>query len=205
MATTLKKYLIIFAIILVAIFFLQKIKWLPSFGNLFKSKPVTIDNTPILIKEINNLAQLITITSFDEIVIDSAKRSERLPGTFLPPPDAKIVLIAKGKVMAGVDLKKLRDEDIRVKKDSIRIMFPPVQILNTILNPSDFETFDETGSWSSEEVTQIKVRMREKIVQRAVAQNLLPKAAERCKIIMENFLRNAGAKNIEITFRDQSP
>lgn len=205
MTIFIRKYLIIVAILFVTIFIFQKLNWLPSFGNFFKSKSIEIDNTPILIKEINNLSQLITIISFDEIVIDSIKRSERLPGTFLLPPDAKIVLIAKGKVMAGVDLKKLRDDDIWVKKDSIRILFPPVQILNTILNPSDFETFDEIGTWSSDEVTQIKVRMRDKIIHRAIQQNLLSKAAERCKIIMENFLNNVGYKNIEIVFNDQSP
>ncbi|MGI8584455.1 MAG: DUF4230 domain-containing protein [Chitinophagaceae bacterium] len=200
----LKKYLVILGILLVIIFLFQKINWLPSFGNLFKSEPIIIDNTPILIKEINNLSQLITITAFDEVVMDSSKKIKRLRGEFFPHPASKIILIAKGKVMAGVDLKKLLDEDIRIKKDTISILLPPAQILNTILNPSDFETFAETGEWSTDEVTQIKVRMRAKIIQRAMEQNLLLKAAIRCKMIMENFLRNAGFKNIKIKFKDQS-
>jgi len=205
MTRTIKKYLVIIAVLLVIIFLFQKLNWLPSFGNFFKSKPLTIDNTPILIKEINNLAQLITITSFDEVVMDSSKKSKRLPGTFFPAPDAKIVLIARGKVMAGVDLKNLKDQDITIDKDSITIKLPPAQVLNSILNPSDFETFSESGNWNTEEVTQIKIRMREKIIQRANAQNLLPKAEERCKMIMENFLRNLDFKKIEIIFKDQSP
>ncbi len=204
MTSILKKWLVIFAIMLSIVFLFQKINWLPSFGNFFKSKPITIDNTPILIKEINNLSQLITITSFDEVVMDSTKKSKRLPGTFFPPPDSKIVLIAKGRVMGGVNLKKLKNEDILVDKDSVRILFPPAEILNTILNPSDFETFDETGSWTAEEVIQIKLRMREKIIQRGLAQGLLSKSAVRCKMIMENFLINVGFKKVEITFRDQS-
>lgn len=205
MISILKKSLVMFAILLGLLFLFQKINWLPSFGNFFKSKPITIDNTPILIKEINDLSLLITITSFDEIVMDSTKKSKRLPGTFFPPPDSKIVLIAKGRVMGGVNLKKLKNEDIFVDKDSVIILFPSAEILNTILNPSDFETFDETGSWTSEEVIQIKLRMREKIIQRALAQGLLSKSAGRCKSIMENFLRNVGFKKIEIRFRDQSP
>lgn len=205
MTRTIKKYLVIVAILLGILFLLRKIDWLPSFGNFFRSEPLTIDNTPILIKEINNLAQLITITSFDEVVMDSIKKSKKLPGTIFPVPASKIVLIAKGQVMAGVDLKKLNNEDVMIKNDSISILFPPAQILNTILNPSDFETFDETGVWSSEEVNQVKVRIREKIIQRALEQNLLFKASERCKIIMENFLRNIGFTRIQITFKDQLP
>jgi len=205
MTRTIKKYLVIVAILLGILFLLRKIDWLPPFGNFFRSEPLTIDNTPILIKEINNLAQLITITSFDEVVMDSIKKSKKLPGTIFPVPASKIVLIAKGQVMAGVDLKKLNNEDVMIKNDSISILFPPAQILNTILNPSDFETFDETGVWSSEEVNQVKVRIREKIIQRALEQNLLFKASERCKIIMENFLRNIGFTRIQITFKDQLP
>jgi hypothetical protein len=205
MTRTIKKYLVIVAVLLAIIFLFQKLSWLPSFGNFFKNTPLTIDNTPILIKEINNLAQLITITSFDEVVMDSSKKSKRLPGTFFPPPNAKIVLIATGKVMAGVDLQKLKYQDISINNDSITIILPPPQVLNTILNPSDFETFSESGEWNTEEVTQIKIRMREKILQRANAQNLLPKAAERCKMILENFLRNLDFKNVEIIFKDQSP
>jgi hypothetical protein len=204
MAGTLKKYLVIGAGFLILIFILKKIDWLPSFGNFFKSKPLIIDDTPILIKEINNLAQLVSITSFDEVVMDSVKKLKS-PLGLLPPPTFKIILIAKGQVIAGVDLKKLKNEDIRLKKDSISILFPPAEILNTILNPSDFETFDETGTWTDEEVIQIKVRIREKIVRRAIEQNLLSKASERCKIIMESFLRNVGFKKIEIAIRDQSP
>jgi len=205
MTRTIKKYLVIVAILLGILFLLRKIDWLPPFGNFFRSEPLTIDNTPILIKEINNLAQLITITSFDEVVMDSIKKSKKLPGTIFPVPASKIVLIAKGQAMAGVDLKKLNNEDVMIKNDSISILFPPAQILNTILNPSDFETFDETGVWSSEEVNQVKVRIREKIIQRALEQNLLFKASERCKIIMENFLRNIGFTRIQITFKDQLP
>ena len=42
-------------------------KWLPSLKNI-RSQPVIIENTPVLIKEINEMAQLCTITVFDEVV-----------------------------------------------------------------------------------------------------------------------------------------
>jgi len=204
MTSLLKKYLVIAAGILLALFLFQKFHWLPSFSNFFKSKPLIIDDTPILIKEINNLAQLITISSFDEVVMDSVKQIKKLPGDFFPHPPSKIILIAKGEVLAGVDFKKLENEDILIKKDSVSIMLPQPQILQIILNPSSFETFDENGNWNSEEILQLKIRMRNKIIKRALEQNLLTKAGERCKMIMENFLTNAGFKKIEILFKGQS-
>ncbi len=74
------KYGIIAALV-IAIALLLKNTWLPSVMNIFKPKPVVIEDTPILIKQINELAQLCTITVFDEVVADSVEirsKSEKI-------------------------------------------------------------------------------------------------------------------------------
>jgi hypothetical protein len=191
---TLKKYLVIFASILLIIFLLQKIHWFPSFSGLFKKKPVIIAETPVLIKEIHNLSLLTTISMYDEIVMDSLK-SKHLPSFpgLRPVPD-KIVLIGKGTVTAGVDLKKINENDIKVIKDSVSIQLPKAEIQSVIMNPSDFETFAEEGNWSAGEITEIKIRMRDKIRERALQNQILVKAGQRSIMIIDNFLRNIGFK-----------
>jgi hypothetical protein len=42
--------------ILLAIFLLQKINLLPQFKDWFKSKPLVIENTAIIVTEIKNIA-----------------------------------------------------------------------------------------------------------------------------------------------------
>ncbi|MEO6453178.1 MAG: DUF4230 domain-containing protein [Ginsengibacter sp.] len=192
----LKKYLLIIVSFLLVIFLLQKIHWLPSFSNLFKSKPLIIDDTPVLVKEIHNLSQLITISMYDEVVIASSKPKHlpSFPG-LRPVPD-KIVIIGKGRVLAGVDLTKMKKINVEVLKDSISIYLPPAQIFSTIVNPSDFETFDEVGKWSYDEITEIKKKIRIKITTRALQNQILSKAYQRCKLILENFLRSLGYKKI---------
>jgi hypothetical protein len=198
---SLKKYLVIIASILLIIFLLQKIHWFPSFSGLFKSKPVIIEETPVLIKEIHNLSLLTTISMYDEIVMDSLK-SKHLPSFpgLRPVPD-KIVLIGKGTVTAGVDLKKINDNDVRIMKDSVMIRLPQPEIQSVIMNPSDFETFAEEGKWSPEEITQIKIRMRDKIGQRALQNQILAKAGQRSIMIIDNFVRTIGFKKTNITIQ----
>ncbi len=196
MRRRIKKYLIITASLLLIIFLLMKMNWLPSFSDIFKSKPLQIDETPVLIKEINNLSQLITISMYDEVVMafSKPKHLPSFPG-LRPVPD-KIVLIGKGKVLAGVDLKKIKENNLSVTGDSVSIYIPPAQIFSTIINPSDFETFDETGKWSPDQITDIKKRIRDKITARAIQNQILPKAYQRSKLILENFLRGVGFKKI---------
>ena len=111
------RYIFLIAAVLVVLLLLN-MKWLPSFKNIFKPQPVTIDNTPILITEINELAQLCTITAFDEVVADSVVIKIKSPvetlipdlSVFgnLPITGKRIVIIGKGKLIAGADLKKLK-------------------------------------------------------------------------------------------------
>lgn len=207
MKKTLQKYLIIAVSILLLIFLFQKIKWLPSFKNIFSSQPVLIEKTPVIIKEINTLAQLITITYSDEVVIDKTKTGNGLPSIMstgiamiLVPSSERLVIIGRGKVIAGVDLKKLQQNDVNAIGDSIHVNLPNAQILNTIVNPSGFETFDEKGEWTEAEVTELKVKIKNEITNRALQQNILQQAGERSKNIIETFLKSTGFKKVSITF-----
>lgn len=101
------------ATIIVAIWIFQKLDIIPSAKDFFSSKPVVIDQTPIIIKEVRSIAQLITVTSYDEVVVDSViiqngPRIKNFLNHFSPYPilsiDKKIVLIVRGKVLAGTDL-----------------------------------------------------------------------------------------------------
>jgi hypothetical protein len=189
----------------------QMLHWVgavPSIGSMFKAKPVVIDDTPIMITEIKKIAQLFTVTVYDEVVIDSAKvdetsTRERILSTLiirLPVLSKKsnIVLIAKGKIMAGTDLAKLDSSAFRIHKDTVFMKLPKAIILDAIVNPSDIETFDETGTWVEHEVVAIKQRAKEKIIQRALQQGILDKANAQAKLIMENFLRTTGYKYVYV-------
>ncbi|MEO6219586.1 MAG: DUF4230 domain-containing protein [Ginsengibacter sp.] len=208
MRKTLFKYSLIVVSVLVIIFLLQKIHWLPSFKNIFVSQPVLIEETPILIKEINTLSQLITITYADEVVMDKVKPGNGMPsvvsagiGMILVPATDRIVIIGRGKVFAGIDLKKLQEKDISVAGDSIHVTLPVAQILNTIINPSGFETFDEKGEWNEEAVTDLKVKIKNEINKRALRQNILKQAEERSRNILETFLKSTGFKKVNITMK----
>lgn len=208
----LQRILVIAAVIFLIIFLFQKINWLPSFKDIFKSQPVVIDETPIIIKEINTLSQLITVTFTDEVVMDTAKISNGMPsllplsiGTVVTPSVDKLVMIGRGKVIAGTDLKKIREADVEVAGDSIHVTLPTAEILQTIVNPSGFETFIEEGTWSDAAATLLKIKIRNKIAKQALDQQILKQANDRSLNIIKVFLQNTGFKKISITIKDQSP
>jgi len=209
MRKVLQKYLVILVAVLLIIFLFQKINWIPGFKDIFHSKPITIEETPVIIQQINSLAQLITVTFTDEVVMDTAKIGNGLPsllptaiGTVLTPGLDKLVIIGRGKVLVGTDLKGLQQKDIYTVGDSIHVVLPRAKILQTILNPSDFETFIEDGTWSEQAVTALKIKIRNQINEHAVQQNILQQADARSENIIETFLKNTGFKKVGISFED---
>lgn len=180
-------------------------KTFPSMKDLFASKPLVIDETPIVIKEIRSIGQLITHTLLDEVVADTIipTRGSGFVNAFnkiikiLPSADKQLVLIGRGKVLIGTDLAQLSDSSIRIANDTLHIHLPQAEILDAIINPSDFETFVERGNWSNDEVILVKSQARRKIINQATRQNILPKSQLKSKEIIESFLRNMGYKNIK--------
>jgi hypothetical protein len=207
MRRSLKNMVVFVAVSIAVIWLLLKLNILPSSKDLFSEKPVQIDETPMLLKEIKSIAQLVTVTAFDEVVVDSVIRDNgsKIGKIFNPlspypflPVDKKIVLIGRGKVLAGTDLTNLKEGDIQVVKDTITLKLNRAVILDAIINPSDFETFDEQGKWTDAEVRAVKLRARQKIIERAIQHNILRKADVKAKSVMENFLLSSGYKKVNL-------
>ena len=207
--TSFTKTLILVGVVLFGFYTLKKIESLPSFKNLFASKPLVIDETPILIKDIKSIGQLITAAATDEVVVTSTLPTRgsgfvnsvnRLsPIKLLPSADKRIVLIGKGKVLAGTDFTKLDSNAIKISGDTVTIRLPQATIIDAILNPADFETFEETGLWTPEEVITVKLTARQKMINRALQNNLLTTADNKAKAIVSQLLSAAGFKVVNVS------
>lgn len=203
--TSFTRYIVMIIAGILAIYLLNQAKLLPDIKGIFKAKPVLVENTPVLIKEIREMTQLISVTSYDEVVVDSAKSSsmdilKALTGVTTPlsPPMDRIVIVAKGSVQAGTNLRFLTKADIYVEDDSVAVQLPEAEILEVIVNPSGFSTFTETGVWSPDAVNLVKAKAKKVMEQRAVGKNILGIAEQRARLLMENFLRAAGFKKVVI-------
>jgi hypothetical protein len=210
MRKRIQKYVLLAAGAILLIFLMQQINWLPSFSDVFKSKPVVIDKTPVLVEEINELAQLITVTSYDEVVADSVVIDPKkitlktMPGISIYPFSPlfdRLVIIAKGKVVAGIKLSSISEKDILILEDSVSLIMPSAKILDAVINPADIETFSETGTWDNNAVTKVKIKAREKMIKRALDKGIIGKATEKGKALLENFLRKAGYKKVHVIVR----
>ena len=202
-----RRPLILVLLVLIILFIFQKLSIFSGIGNWFKAKPVLIDNTPLVIKEVKAIAELNTATMYQELVVDSTAISSSPspvminPFSMIPRPvimKKEIVLIVKGRVTAGISLKNLSEKEVFVKDDSVSITIPPATITDVFINPSGIETFYESGTWSNEEVVLVKESAKRKLIAEAERQQLLQKADAKAKAVIEQFLKAAQFKKINI-------
>jgi hypothetical protein len=202
-----RSLLIIIVVIAIAYWLFTKYEALPSFSDLFKPKPVTIKNTPVVIKQIQAIAQLTTISAYEELVADTTVTDTRtiniplLPAIELPAPTRKLVIIGKSTTNIGIDMQQLRDDDISGTKDSIHIVLPAAQILDVIVNPSDVEVFIEEGAWDNTAVANLKNKIRYLAVSDAMSRGLLAQSERKAVDVLTNFFKAAGYNKVVIQFR----
>lgn len=171
--------LLVVAILLAVIFFLTR-------TDHREKRSLTIDDTAVIVTKIRTLGELTTACYYDEIVLTDSKQNafsssplgSLAKDGFGKDVDDHLVIIAKGRVRAGIDLLDLQPEDIRFSGDTVIVRLPYPQYLDIIVNPSDFEVFAESGKWSHEEMTSLQEAARKRLLMEADHAGLKSKAYE---------------------------
>ncbi|MFH2108596.1 MAG: DUF4230 domain-containing protein [Chrysiogenia bacterium] len=172
---------------------LAKIGLLPSLPSLFRGGTPKIEDTPAIIQQVKNIAQMFTQTFYDEYVYDT--------GVMRTPPfntNKRLIFIAKGEVIAGFDLSELNEKSIIRRDKSIVVKLPPARILDVVINPSGFETFIEEGEITFEESKKFHEDARRIFDRNAREKGILKNSAEQGRQMLEKFFRLLGFETVDI-------
>lgn len=162
------------------------------FTDLFdfiKKKPLTIDDTANVVSEIKKLGEFTTACYYEEMAIRDSYKEKGKFLVFNTTSENEILLIGKGIVRAGFDLSKIAENDLRVKGDTIEVDLPQPEIFDIIMNPSDFTTEYESGTWTHEMTKPIKMRAKSDLEKNANNFGIIKKAEE------------SGLKRLEALFK----
>ena len=216
--------LIVIAAVLAAGFFASyKYSHLLDF---LKREPLSIEKTANVVEEIKKIGEFTTACYYEEMALQDSyvdkpqvmgRDADKLAGKALRKvgldglankadkastvvnSDNEILLIGKGHVRAGFDLAKVQESDLIIHGDTLDITLPPTEVFDIIMNPSDFTTEYEKGTWSHELTKPIKERARAILEQNAIEGGILTKAEENGKKQLEAIFTAFGFKQVNIT------
>lgn len=208
----LRKTAILVILVVAGIWLFKKWGQLPPVSDWFAPKPVIIDETPLIIAEIKSIAELHTARLYCEVIADSVILSKpdailnALQNTVIGGPllasgysaSKRIVLVARGRIVAGIDLKGGGREKVRISGDSVFLSIPPARVIEAIANPSDFEVFLEEGDWGTAEIAAVKQKAVRNMIEEANRRGLVNMANERAVSLMKSFLLSCGFSYAEV-------
>lgn len=161
----------------------------------------TIVARPPAIRQVRALADLTTLSAMMSTVVEA---EQPRVGALVKE---KLLLIACGKVNAGIDLNKLRDDDLAVSEDgkSVTIRLPKSELKDVFLiddsqQPCTTKVYDRTNLLLLPATKELESQAREKAVQAirdtAIQSGILSDANKNARTIIERVLLLAGYERV---------
>ncbi|HXE42930.1 MAG TPA: DUF4230 domain-containing protein [Candidatus Baltobacteraceae bacterium] len=173
----------------------------------FNSRPRE-ENTVAVVQQIQTLSELVTVKYVVEKVIILNSPPQSTLGQFVQGEN-RLLLLAHGIVKAGIDLKRLKPEDIQVSDKMIRIHLPPPQITDTYLDEKQTKVIDSQRGFLRDYDKDLETTARQNAVddinRAARADGILKEANERAQLQLALFLSKAGFEHVEFTDKVPEP
>lgn len=149
--------------------------------------------------EIKELGELSTI----EYTIGKLIQMDQSESDWYKWGDRKILINTRATVKAGIDLKKIKEEDVRVKGRTIEITLPSPEYTSFSMDPNFTRTEVESVSGFRDGFTQKEknnfMRQGEEAIKKELANlSILEEAQSSAEDIVREFYRSLGFETVII-------
>jgi hypothetical protein len=154
--------------------------------------PTILPDPVTIVHEIRSLARLETIQFSLEKIITAETRQ----GVFDWLIGDRLIFVAHGEVIAGIDLNKLDPEDLEVKGGVLYVTLPEVEIFITALDNEQSYVYDrDTGLFTHGEVnleTEARRAAEREIEKSALEDGILDLAEQNAISFLDRLFRDLG-------------
>lgn len=154
---------------------------------------------PSVVEKIQQLQRLETVVYTMDKVVEGDRESLILPD-FLAGD--KLLLVAHGEVIAGVDLGALKTSDVTVSGRTIHVRLPEAQIFSARLDSSQTRVYSRsTGLLVSADPnleSEVRQKAEQQIRDGALADGILSKATQNAGSTVKSMLLTLGFESVVV-------
>jgi hypothetical protein len=165
-------------------------------ANLLHPTPTIIPDPVTIINEVRAVARLETI----HYTIEKVITAEMNQGVLGPLFGDKLLLVAHGYVIAGIDMQKMNPEDMWLDNGILHIRLPQSEILVATLDNEKSYVYDRsTGFFQKPDPTletQARQVAEDEIRKAALDDGILEQAMVNATVFLEGFFNNLGYQTI---------
>lgn len=167
--------------------------------------PTVIPDPVTIIHEVRSLARLETIQYSMEKVITAEKGQNELGFLF----GDKLIFVGHGKVIAGVDLARMRPEDMHVEGQVLFVRLPPPEIFVVALdNDKSYIYNRDTGLLTKGDINlerTARTAAEKEIRKSAMEDGILTQAQQNAESYMMRLLRGLGYPDVVFLHDEITP
>jgi hypothetical protein len=174
--------------------------WWNWLASSVTGRSTTIDvSSPSVVEKIRQLSRMETIEYSLDKIVEGDRENAYLPG-FLAGD--KMLLVAHGEVIAGIDLARLKPGDVEVKGDAVKVKLPPAQILTTRIDNGKTRVYSRTTGLlvAADPNLESEVRQaaEQQIGQAALDDGILDKARANARTSVTALLYGLGFRSVDV-------
>ena len=171
-----------------------------------REERLQIERTELLVDQVRRIGELSSAGYYEELVLTDRDESmlaelKRATGLNRLTGNDDFVIICKGRVRAGFDLTKVQETDFSTSGDTLRLTLPPVEILDVVINPTDYELF--AGHRTHEETIGIVLLAKQRLRSDAVRSGILDQAERSAAGTLRRFFAAMGYREVVVSFRKE--
>jgi len=170
------------------------------FAGYLTGRTTSIDvSSPSVVEKIHQLSRLETVVYSLDKIVEGGRQSAYLPD-FLAGD--KLLLVAHGEVIAGVDLGQLKPGDVTVKGDAVQVRLPPPQILTTRIDNGRTRVYSRTTgllvATDPNLESEVRLTAEQQIAQAALDDGILLKARQNARTSVAALLYGLGFHTVDV-------
>jgi hypothetical protein len=165
-------------------------------SGLFDTTPTVIVDPVTIINEVQSLARLETIHYSMEKVITAETNQDAFSFLF----GDKLLFVAHGEVIAGIDMEKLALEDLDHRDGVLYVTLPAAEVFIATLDNDKSYVYDrETGLFAQDQIdleTAARQSAEDAILQAALDDGILEQAQINAENYLARLFRNLGFPDV---------
>lgn len=171
-----------------------------------KPRETTTLLTPTVVVSEVRAAALVTYGEIGTVTIRKERDKADAESMVKPLRDKffgeELVMDVGVRVVAGVNLKHLREEDVKVSGKSVEITLPPTKVMMVYVDESLTRVVHHKAGWLSERDISMMEKARreamEALVNAAIDKDLLEKAGQQAATAIAGIARGLGFEEIKV-------
>jgi len=170
------------------------------FASYITGRGTTIDiSSPAVVEKIRQLSRLETVVYSLDKIVEGDRQSPYLPDFLVGD---KLLLVAHGEVIAGVDLGQLKPGDVSVRGDAVQVRLPAPQVLSTRIDNDRTRVYSRTTGLlvpaDPNLESQVRLVAEQQIAQAALADGILDKARQNARTSVTALLYGLNFHTVDV-------